>query len=161
METLRRGEISPQRRTVFRGHFRHTIDPKGRLSIPAKFREVLVDGHGDKLVIVPNGDHLEVHPVKLWHALEERVNALPRFDPDRRMIQYTYLSLGLDVTLDPQGRIQISSDYRERAGLAQDVVILGMTERFAGWDTERWSHFQRDHDGPLDDLFERLAGKGV
>jgi len=70
---------------VFRGHFKHTVDPKGRLSIPAKFREALADGRGDKVVIVPCGDALEVHPLKLWHALEERVNALPRFERSSRI----------------------------------------------------------------------------
>ena len=146
---------------MFRGHFKHTVDPKGRLSIPAKFREALADGHGDKVVIVPRGDALEVHPLKLWHAIEERVNALPRFDPDRRKIQYAYISLAQDVTLDPQGRIQIPAGYRERVGLVKDVLIIGLTEKFEVWDTERWAHFEREHGGPLDDLFERLAGKGV
>ena len=71
---------------VFRGHFRHTVDPKGRLSIPAKFREALADGYGEKLVIVPNGAALEVHPLKSWQELEAKVSALPRFDQDARQV---------------------------------------------------------------------------
>ena len=51
---------------MFRGHFRHTIDPKGRLSIPAKFRDVLSNGFGERLVIVPSGNALDVHPLKTW-----------------------------------------------------------------------------------------------
>ena len=146
---------------MFRGHFRHTIDPKGRLSIPAKFREALAEGFGDKLVIVPNGNALDVHPLKLWEELEGRINTLPRLDPHARRFRYLYLSLGLDVTLDPQGRIQISPDYRERSGLVKDVVIIGMTNSFEVWDTTRWDHYQRDNGGPLDDLRETLASKGV
>jgi MraZ protein len=57
---------------VFRGHFEHTIDPKGRLSIPSKFRDALADGLGDKLVIAPNGDGLDVHPLKLWQEPRTR-----------------------------------------------------------------------------------------
>jgi MraZ protein len=146
---------------VFRGHFRHTVDPKGRVSIPAKFRDALADGYGDKLVIVPNGDALEVHPLTLWQELEAKVSALPLFDQDSRRIRYAYLSHGQDVTLDPQGRIQISADYRARVGLVKDVVVVGMITSFEVWDEQRWNHQQRDASGPLEDLFERLASKGV
>ena len=147
---------------MFRGHYKHTLDPKGRLSIPARFRETLADGFGDKLVIVPNGKGLDVHPLKAWEELESKVAALPRLDPDARMFRYTYLSLGQDVILDPQGRVQVSSDYRERAGLAKDVLIIGMMDTFEVWDAERWAHFQRDSGGAtLDELRARLALKGV
>ena len=146
---------------MFRGHFKHTIDPKGRLSIPAKFREVLGDGFGDRLVIVPSDRALDVHPLKLWEELEQRIAALPKLDRDARQYRYAYLSRGLDVTLDPQGRIQISPDYRESSGLVKDVLVIGMTDHFEVWDVERWAHFQRDDGGPLDDVRERLAAKGV
>ena len=146
---------------MFRGHFRHTVDPKGRVSIPAKFREALAGGYGEKLVIVPNDDALEVHPLKSWQELEAKVSALPRFDQDAKLARYKYLSRGQDVTLDPQGRIQISAEYRTKAGLVKDVIVIGMIMSFELWDVERWNHRERDNDGPLADLFERLAGKGV
>src|SRR3990172_2392776 len=113
------GEISPPRWTVFRGQFRHTIDTKGRVSIPAKFREAEAGIAGDKLVIVPNGVALEVHPFQKWEELEQRVNALPRFDQDAREIRHRYLSLGQDVSLDAHGRIQVPQDYREASGCAR------------------------------------------
>jgi MraZ protein len=147
---------------LFRGHYRHTIDAKGRLSIPSRFREALVDAGGDNLVIVPNGRGLEVYPLTAWEELEAKVAALPSLDPDARQFRYSYLSLGQDVALDPQGRIQVSSDYRERAGLVKDVLIIGMQKIFEVWDAERWEHFERDGGGStLDELRARLAGKGV
>lgn len=146
---------------MFRGHYRHTIDPKGRLSIPAKFREELADS-GDRLVIVPNGNGLDVHPAKAWEELEGRVAALPRLDPDVRKFRYAYLSLAQDLEIDPNGRVQISADYRERAGLVKDVVIIGMQDTFEIWDAERWTHFQRETlAGPLEEVRARLALKGV
>jgi len=148
-------------RSVFRGHYRHTMDAKGRLSIPSRFREALADGWGDKLVIVPNGKGLDVYPLKSWEELEARVAALPSLDPDARQFRYSYLSLGQDVLLDPQGRIQITSDYRERAGLTKDVLIIGMQKMFEVWNAERWTHFERDTGGGLDELRARLAAKGV
>jgi MraZ protein len=146
---------------VFRGQFRHTVDPKGRVSIPAKFREALADGYGEDLVIVPNDDALEVHPLKSWQELEAKISALSRFDQDAKKARYKYVSRGHDVTLDPQGRIQIPAEYRTRAGLVKDVMVIGMIMSFEVWDVERWNHQERDNDGPLADLFERLASKGV
>jgi MraZ protein len=157
------GEIlSPTRgETVFRGQFSHTVDPKGRLSIPADFREVLADGFGDKLMVAPNGNALDVYPERTWKELEDKVSELPLLDADRRKFQYLYLSGGKTVVLDPQGRIQIPQNYRERAGLVKEVEIVSMMTYFEIWDRERWAHFQRDNAGPLDDLRERLASKGV
>ncbi len=148
---------------MFRGHFRHTVDPKGRLSIPAKFREALADGFGDKLVIAPNGrGALDVYPERNWKELEERVNRLPRLDPFRRQFQYQYLSKGQDVTLDPQGRIQIPLDIRDSESLTKDVTIIGMQEKFEIWNAERWTHFERDKVGaPIEDVEQKLADKGV
>jgi MraZ protein len=154
--------LSPTRgETVFRGQFSHTVDPKGRVSIPADFREVLADGFGDKLMLAPNGNSLDVYPERTWKELEAKVGALPLLDPDRRKYQYFYLSGGKMVMLDPQGRVQIPQNYRERAGLVKDVEIVSMMTYFEIWDKERWAHFQRDNAGPLDDLRERLASKGV
>jgi transcriptional regulator MraZ len=148
---------------VFRGHYRHTIDPKGRLSIPAKFRDELAEGSEDRLVVVPTAHSLDVHPGRSWDELEARVAALPRLDPDARRFRYAYLSLGQDVLLDPHGRIQISADYRERAGLAKDVVIIGMGEAFEVWDAQRWAQFEREMigGGAQEELRGRLALKGV
>ncbi len=66
------GSWAPVGGTVFRGHFRHTIDPKGRLSIPAKFRDVLREGGSDRLVMAPNGTSLDVYPEDKWRELEEQ-----------------------------------------------------------------------------------------
>ena len=147
---------------MFRGHFEHTIDPKGRLSIPSKFRDALADGLGDKLVIVPNGDGLDVHPLKLWQELEDKISALPRLDPDKRRFRHLYLSRGLDVVLDPQGRIQVMQKYREAASLVKDVVLIGMTDYFEIWDRDRWAHHERSGGGgELGELYGKLAAKGV
>jgi len=112
-------------------------------------------------VMAPNGTSLDVYPEDKWRELEERVNTLPKLDQDRRRFQHVYLSAGLDVILDPHGRIQILQDYRERGALAKSVVIIGMMDHFEIWDEDRWSHYQRENAGPLDDLRERLAQKGV
>ena len=73
---------------MFRGQFSHTVDPKGRLSIPADFREVLAEDFGDKLMIAPNDNAIEVYPERTWKELEDKVSELPLLDPDRRKFQY-------------------------------------------------------------------------
>ena len=120
---------------------------------------MLASGWGDKLVIVPNGRGLDVYPLQWWEELEGKIDALPKLDPDARMFRYKYLSQGQDVELDPQGRIQVSADYRARAGLVKDVVILGMQKMFEVWDADRWSHFDSESGGgtTLDDTRARLA----
>jgi MraZ protein len=146
---------------VFRGHYRHTIDPKGRVSIPAKFRDVLGESQDDQLVVVPTPNALDVHPLSEFKNLEARVKTLPSQSPVRREFLYSYISRGIDVELDRNGRVQISQDYRERAGLKKDVVIIGMMEHFEVWDAERWAHFERDTITPLDELRRKLGELGV
>ena len=146
---------------MFRGHYRHTIDPKGRVSIPAKFRDVLGESQDDQLVVVPTPNALDVHPLSGFKNLEARVKTLPSQSPVRREFLYSYISRGIDVELDRNGRVQISQDYRERAGLKKDVVIIGMMEHFEVWDAERWTHFERDTITPLDDLRRKLGELGV
>jgi MraZ protein len=148
---------------VFRGQFRHTIDPKGRLSIPARIREQLgAHGADGRLVLAPRrGRGLDVWPLPTWEELEARTHALPRLDADARRLKTFYLSLGQDVSLDPHGRIQISSEYRERAGLDKDVMIVGVQDHFEVWDTARWTAYELEAAGPIDEIFERVAAKGV
>jgi MraZ protein len=146
---------------VFRGHFRHTIDPKGRVSIPAKFRDLLGESQDAELVVVPTANALVVHPISEFKNLEARVKALPSQSPLRRDFLYSYISRGLDVELDRNGRIQVPQDYRERAGLKRDVVIIGMMESFEVWDLERYTHFERETITPLDELRQKLGELGV
>src|SRR5262249_38014124 len=119
-----RGEIFPTpRERVFRGHFRHTVDPKGRLSIPARFRELLRYRFAYTLFIVPNvRGGLDVHPERNFNDLAERIGRLPRLDPFRRAFQYQYMSKAQDVVLDPQGRIQIPLDLRQSESLTKEAL---------------------------------------
>lgn len=147
---------------MFRGHFQHTIDPKGRLSVPAKFREamsVLGEESSDRLVIVPVDDWLEVHPLPWWEEIAARVSTMSEFDQDVEDYQRFYTSRALDVAIDPQGRIQIPPDYRERVGLVKNVLIMGLTRRFEVWDTDRWAAHERARGAPIAQIRGRLASK--
>jgi MraZ protein len=144
---------------VFRGHFRHGIDPKGRVSIPARFRDVLRDSAEGAVVIARGDECLEVHPLSRWSEMEQRLLAMPEFDEAVEDYQRYYVSRGLDTAVDPQGRILVPPDYRSYAGLDKEVLIVGMSTRFELWDPERWDASERTHAPKPSQMRARLAAK--
>jgi MraZ protein len=127
---------------MFRGSFEHTVDNKGRLSIPAKFREVLI-GKGDDRIVITNfvveqARCLDVYPLDEWLRFEDEVRKKPRFD--RRMVSFQnyYLGGASECAVDKQGRILIPPLLREYAGLRRDVVLVSALDKFRVWDQETW-----------------------
>jgi MraZ protein len=122
---------------MFRGQFEHAIDEKGRLSIPAKFREAL---RKEKTLVLTGGDaYLTAYPLKEWRALEDRLRANPKFKREQRdFLRFVYSSAE-DVTMDSQGRILVPQGLRQRAGIGREVVIIGMMDTIEIWDKTRWA----------------------
>ncbi len=127
---------------MFRGSFEHTLDNKGRLSIPAKFREVLL-GKGDERIVITNfvveqARCLDVYPFDEWVRFEDEVRKKPRFD--RRIIAFQnyYLGGASECAVDKQGRILIPPLLREYANLKRDVVLVSVLDKFRVWDKETW-----------------------
>ena len=127
---------------MFRGSFEHTLDNKGRLSIPAKFREVLL-GKGDDRIVITNfvveqARCLDVYPFDEWVRFEDEVRKKPRFD--RRIIAFQnyYLGGASECAVDKQGRILIPPLLREYAGLKRDVALVSVLDKFRVWDKETW-----------------------
>ncbi len=147
---------------MFRGRFSHTIDPKGRVSIPARFREAIGDGYGGRLVVVPNAHCLEVHPLEEWQRIEAKVRELSVFNPEVKKISRLYISKAKDVDLDAQGRILIPPDSRAEAGLVKEVTLVGGgLMQFEIWDRRRFEEFDRTHQEELPTVFEKLSSLGV
>jgi MraZ protein len=127
---------------MFRGTYEHSIDDKGRVSVPAKFREQLQASNDDRVVITNFVVHqsrcLEVYPFPAWVQLEERLRAKPQFD--QRVVNFLnyYVSSAHDCELDKQGRILLPAPLREYAGLQRDVVFTSALEKFRIWDREQW-----------------------
>jgi MraZ protein len=127
---------------TFRGNYKHTIDAKGRLSVPAKFREVLL-GKGDDRLIITNfvveaTRCLDVYPLDEWFRFEEEIRKRPKFD--RRIVQFQnyYLSSASECVVDKQGRILIPPVLRQYADLKRDVVLVSALEKFRVWNNEAW-----------------------
>ena len=120
---------------MFMGRYNHTIDPKGRLSIPSKYREIL----GDEFVVSKGMDGcLFVYANEDWKVFEEKLASLPLINPEARQFARFFLSGAQYVTVDKQGRILMPQDLREFAGLEKDVVLAGMGSRIEIWSLERW-----------------------
>ena len=120
---------------MFMGRYNHTIDPKGRLSIPSKYREVL----GDEFVVSKGMDGcLFVYAGEDWKVFEEKLASLPLINPEARQFARFFLSGAQSVTVDKQGRILMPQDLRDFAGLEKDVVLAGMGSRIEIWSLERW-----------------------
>jgi len=111
--------------------------------------------------VVPNDHCLEVHPFKEWERIEDKVRALPQMDPDVQKFNRLYISRAMDATLDGQGRIQIVPEYRDRAGLTKDVVLVGGVQKFEIWNRERWEEYDRTNQPELPSLFEKISSRGV
>ena len=149
---------------MFRGRFEHSIDGKGRLSVPAKFREVLQQKFdGDKnLVVVPNERCLEVHPVARWDQVEEQVRTGSMFDEGVRELSRLYMSRAREVEIDSAGRVLLPPDSRQQAGLDRDVTLVGGgLALFEVWDRRRFEDYERTVGHKLPELFGQMAGRGV
>ena len=146
---------------MFRGRYQHTVDPKGRVSIPAKFRDALAQFDG-ALIVVPNGSALEVHPFETWQRIESRIHEKSSFDADVRKFGRLYVSNAKEVSLDGAGRILLPPDTREKAGLEKDVTVVGLgLEFFEVWDRARFVEYERTNGDGLESVFGKLADKGV
>ena len=121
---------------MFMGRYNHTIDPKGRLSIPSKYREIL----GDEFVVSKGMDGcLFVYANDAWKAFEEKLASLPLINREARQFARFFLSGAQYVTVDKQGRILMPQDLREFAGLEKDVVLAGAGGRIEIWSLEKWT----------------------
>lgn len=121
---------------MFMGRYNHTIDPKGRLSIPSKYREIL----GDEFVVSKGMDGcLFVYADEDWKAFEAKLASLPLVNEDARQFARFFLSGAQYVTVDKQGRILMPQDLRDFAGLEKDVVLAGTGGRIEIWSLEKWN----------------------
>jgi len=125
---------------MFTGRYEHTIDAKGRVALPSKFREVLLTNYReDRLIVTSFIDPcLIAYPVSEWRALEEKIRTLPRFDPNVLQIKRMLVSGATECQIDSNGRILIPPVLRQFAGLDRDMVWAGMVDTIEIWSKENW-----------------------
>ena len=120
---------------MFIGEYNHTIDAKGRLIIPSRFREVL----GDEFFVTKGMDGcLFVFDNPEWQAFEEKLHKLPMIDKGARQFTRFFLAGAASVEVDKQGRILLPAVLREFAGITKDAVLVGVGSRVEIWSKDRW-----------------------
>ncbi len=135
------------------GEFHHNIDDKGRLTLPAKFREEL----GDSFIITRGLEScLFVYTMDEWKMITERLNNLPFTRKDARSFMRFFLSGATAVEFDKQGRINITSPLVTYADLKKECVIIGVGDRLEIWSSEKWDNFYDTNKDSLSDIAETL-----
>ena len=123
----------------FRSKYDHTIDDKGRLSFPSRFREVLRQYESEVLIALPWGNHLRAYPLAEWENLENKLRAHDPEQPEDidKIIRY-FESESFECIVDKQGRILLPPALRSQLGLQRDIVLIGMIDRVEIWDKDAW-----------------------
>ncbi len=141
---------------MFMGEYNHTIDTKGRLIIPSKFREAL----GDTFVVTKGLDGcLFVYDNEEWSAFEEKLKALPITNKEARQFVRFFLAGATEVEVDKQGRILVPNILREFAQISKDVVLIGVASRIEIWSKERFEGMAAYED--MDEIAEHMAQLGL
>ena len=141
---------------MFMGEYNHTVDAKGRLIVPSKFREQL----GDEFVVTKGLDNcLFVYENSEWTALEEKLRTLPLTNAAGRKFSRFLLAGATTCEVDKQGRILLPPVLREYANLTKDVVLVGVLSRVEIWDKDRWQENTYDED-EMDEIAEHMADLG-
>ena len=135
---------------MFKGTYRHRIDGKGRLPIPAAFRRAL--GDEGRVVVTPLDQCLAAYPPAEWAKLEAQLAALPAFSKPVKALTRLLASRAADCEIDVQGRILLPPALRAAAGLERDAVVIGVLNRFEVWGPEPWAAFVRDSERLLEDV---------
>lgn len=140
----------------FIGEYSHTIDGKGRVIIPAKFREAL----GEQFVLTQGLDEcLTIYPLAEWEHFQEQLNTLPRTNKAARDFRRFFIAKATMCELDKQGRILITSGLREYAKLEKDVVITGNDSSIEIWRKEKWDEICGDMD--METAIKELDALGI
>lgn len=139
------------------GEFKHNIDAKGRLIMPAKFREDL----GEKFIITRGMDGcLFGYPEKEWTTLEEKLKQLPLAKKDARAFTRFFYSAATECELDKQGRINIPQTLREHAELEKVCHVIGVSDRIEIWSQDRWEKFSEEAEESFDEIAESMIDFG-
>lgn len=139
---------------MFMGEYQHSIDEKGRMIVPAKFRDAL----GPQFIVTRGLDNcLFVYPKEEWAVLEQKLKSLPLMKADARAFTRFFFSGATECELDKQGRINIPNNLCEYAKLAKDCVVLGVSNRVEIWSKPIWESYYQQSEDSFNEIAEKLV----
>lgn len=143
---------------MFLGEYQHQIDQKGRVVLPAKFREEMADG----LVVTKSMEHcLFVYTLSEWAVQENQAKSLSMFDQAGRDFKRIFFSPAAKAVPDKQGRFVIPQNLRDYANLDKDIVVIGTGEYVEIWDKEEWAKYSAVAEAAYPEIAEKLASQGL
>ena len=143
---------------MFYGEYSHSLDRKGRVIIPAKFREVLKEHFAEKFYLTRGLDGcLFVFTEEAWKSQERKFREMPFTRNESRKFNRLYFSGACEVVCDKQGRVLIPDYLKEYAEIKQDVTIIGISDRIEIWSKEKWQKFFEANQGSFEALAEKLV----
>ena len=141
---------------MFMGEFNHTIDTKGRLIVPSKFRELL----GDEFVVTKGLDGcLFVYPADEWKIIEDKFREVSQFSKEARKFARFFFAGAASCEVDKQGRVLLPAVLREFAGLEKEVVLAGVLNHIEIWSKDRWENAASYED--MEEIAEHMAELGL
>lgn len=127
----------------FRGINNLTVDAKGRMAMPSRYRERLLESCGGRLVVTVDRDYcLLVYPLPEWEIIEAKLVELPSLNREARLLQRLLIGHATECEMDGQGRILLPAMLREFAHLNKKIVIIGQGKKFEIWDEQTWNESQ-------------------
>ncbi len=143
---------------MFMGEYQHSLDTKGRLIIPAKFREEL----GDGAVVTRGLDNcLFLFPQPEWKLLEEKLKTLPLTKSDARQFVRFFFSGAAECDQDKQGRIMLPANLRTYSEIEKDVVVIGVSNRIEIWSQARWTAYMEQAETSYESIAENIVELGI
>ena len=124
---------------MFRGIAQLNLDSKGRLAVPARHRDLLLERCGGHLVVTADADRcLLIYPLPDWELIQQKLEGLSNLDPRVRELQRRLIGFAVDVDMDGAGRVLISPALRQFAQLEKNVVLVGQGKKFELWNKDSW-----------------------
>ena len=143
---------------MFMGEYQHNMDKKGRVIIPAKFREKL----GDNFVATRGLDNcLFVYPMQEWSILEEKLTNLPITSKNARSFVRFFFSGATECNLDKQGRVSIPANLRNYAELEKEIVVIGLANRIELWAVEKWDNYMMAAEESSEEIANAMEELGI
>ena len=143
---------------MFIGEYRHTLDNKNRVIMPAKFREQI----GGSFVMTKGLDNcLFIYSMDEWNNIEDKLKGLPMTSKDARAFVRFFFAGATECEIDKQGRTLIPNNLKEFAKIDKDVVIIGVSTRIEFWSLEEWNKFNTDANISYEDVAEKMSQLGI
>lgn len=143
---------------MFLGEYQHSLDTKGRITIPAKLRE----GLGDRFIATKGLDNcIFLYPLAEWKRIEQKLQELPLARADARSFVRFFFAGASELELDKQGRTVLPPNLRDYAQIEKDIVIIGVGTRIEIWSVDSWANYAKAAEASYEEIAEKMVDLGI